>query len=94
MPTCPQVGITVPKLKLPEFHGNKIEWLDFWPMFKIAVHASPTLSKVEKLTLLKNAMVGEKVKDKVSGLKLTEENYDHAIAEFKEEFGDICQMIA
>ncbi|MCP4988689.1 MAG: hypothetical protein GY928_22355 [Colwellia sp.] len=39
-------------------------------------------------------MIGEKVKDKVSGLKLTDANYDLAIRELKEEFGDTRQMIA
>jgi len=34
----------LPKLSLPMFSGNSLEWLTFWDSFQAAIHLNPSLS--------------------------------------------------
>ena len=42
-----------PKLVLPSFNGNPLEWQSFWDTFRSAVHDNSTISDVQKFNYLR-----------------------------------------
>ena len=49
-------GVKLPKLSVPVFDGNIVNWRLFWEQFTISVHNRTDLSLSEKLTYLKQAV--------------------------------------
>ncbi|CAB4001733.1 Hypothetical predicted protein, partial [Paramuricea clavata] len=43
----------LPKLNLPTFSGNPLQWFTFWDSFEAAVHSNSTLGDVQKFSYLK-----------------------------------------
>ncbi|XP_074657161.1 uncharacterized protein LOC141910324 [Tubulanus polymorphus] len=76
---------TLPKLQLPKFDGNILNWQTFWGLFDAAVHSSSSFSDVEKFAYLKCQLL--EAKGCIDGLPLTEENYRTAIKLLKQRFG-------
>ena len=74
----------LPKLNLPVFKGNVMEWLTFWDLYNVAVHCNDSLSPVQKFTHLRTLVT----KDAIAGLTLTDANYDEAIKILKDRFGN------
>ena len=48
----------LPKLSLPTFNGNPLQWQTFWDSFNAAVHSNSHLSGVEKFNYLKAQTMG------------------------------------
>ena len=46
----------LPKLDLPKFEGNVLEWESFWDSFDSAIHSNNTLSEVQKFNYLKSLL--------------------------------------
>ena len=76
----------LPKLSLPTFNGNPLQWQTFWDSFNAAVHSNSNLSGVEKFNYLRAQTSGEAAKA-ISGFPLTNTNYEQAIALLNERFG-------
>lgn len=51
--------IQLPKIKIPEFNGNKAEWRDFKDLFDKIVHNNPTINESIKVQYLKTSLTGE-----------------------------------
>lgn len=49
----------LPKLSLPTFNGNKLDWQSFWDSFNSGVHDIISLSDVHKFNYLKSLLMGE-----------------------------------
>jgi hypothetical protein len=49
-------GVKLPKLDVPNFDGNIINWNNFWEQFGISVHGHHNLSNPQKLAYLKHAL--------------------------------------
>ena len=79
--------VKLPKLEIPSFSGEKLKWAEFWDSFEAAVHLNTSLSEVEKLNYLISKLSGE-AKDSVSGIQLSNENYQVAVELLKERYGD------
>ena len=43
----------LPKLTLPTFSGDSLNWRTFWDSFYAAIHANPSLSGIQKFNYLK-----------------------------------------
>ena len=84
--------IRLPRLNMPVFSGDPLSWEPFWDSFKAAVHSSPSLSAVQKLTYLRSQLQGSAAKV-ISGLTLTDASYDHSVALLKERFGQKPKLI-
>ena len=69
--------IRLPHLNMPTFLGDPLLWELFWDSFDAAVHSSPSLSTVQKLTYLRSQLHGSAAKV-ISGLSLTSSNYEHS----------------
>ncbi len=78
-PTTSEGGVKLPKLDVPSFDGNLINWKPFWEQFTISVHGRASLSAAEKLAYLKHALKDGGAKHVVEGLSGTGENYQEAI---------------
>ena len=46
--TSDSYGVKLPKLDIPTFSGNVLEWQTFWEQFRVSVHDRP-ISDAEKL---------------------------------------------
>ncbi|XP_043232769.1 uncharacterized protein LOC122387027 [Amphibalanus amphitrite] len=75
----------LPKLQLPKFDGDVIQWAPFWESFECSVHQSE-LSAVQKLTYLRSLLVGE-ARRCVEGLPLKGDSYETTCQLLKERFG-------
>ena len=64
----------LPKLILPKFSGEIIEFRGFWDRFQTAVHNNPSFSTVDKFTYLHALLEGSAARS-IQGLALTEGNY-------------------
>ena len=72
-------GVKLPKLDVPVFDGNIVNWIPFWQQFRISVHDRGKLSDPEKLAYLKHALKDGRVKTVVEGLLGSGENYKEAV---------------
>ena len=72
-------GVKLPKLDVPVFNGNILNWRNFWEQFSVSVHDRPSLSDSEKLVYLQQALKGGSAKGTI-GLSRSSDNYKEAIA--------------
>ena len=49
-------AVQLPKIALPTFHGDLMEWAQFWSQFKQAVHNNPELTNPNKLAYLRDSI--------------------------------------
>ena len=75
----------LPKLELPKFAGNIVEWQAFWDQFEAVVHKSD-LPPVSKFPYLKALLEGE-AKGCIQGLSPTAKHYSVACDLLKERYG-------
>ncbi|XP_071135358.1 uncharacterized protein [Mytilus edulis] len=76
----------LPKLTLPIFTGNILDWQTFWDSYECAIHLNPSLTDVQKFNYLKAQLQNEALRT-IAGFALTNANYADAIILLKERFG-------
>ena len=79
-------NMKLPKLELKSFSGNYEEWQSFWDTFESAVNRNTNISRIQKFTYLKSCVTGA-AESAISGLPLTEDNYETAIDILRDRFG-------
>ena len=84
-------SVNLPKLNLPSFSGDLLDWRPFWSQYKAAVHDSP-LPEVQKLTQLISCLRGPAL-EAVKGLQVTGDNYQTVVDLLKRRYGDPCSLI-
>lgn len=72
-------GVKLPKLEVPVFDGDILQWKTFWEQFSVSVHDRPNLSNSEKLVYLQQALKGGSAKQAIEGLSKSGDNYKEAI---------------
>ena len=72
-------GLKLPKLDVPKFDGNILNWRSFWEQFCIAVHDCTHLSDSEKLVYLQQSLKGGSAKVVIEGLSRSDESYSEAV---------------
>ena len=80
-----RVTVKLPKLEIQKFAGQIHQWEEFWDGFCSAIHENDDLAQVDKLKYLKSFLV-EPAKSVISGLKITESNYNTAVALLKKRY--------
>ncbi|KAF0154741.1 MAG: hypothetical protein FD188_3229 [Ignavibacteria bacterium] len=85
-------NVRLPKLSLPQFSGSVLHWKGFWDSFQAAVHNKPSVSPINKFNYLKANLEGQALMV-VSGLELSNENYDVAVQMLKTRFGDTNRIL-
>ena len=74
----------LPKLSLPTFSGDSMQWQTFWDSFDAAIHSNAGLGNA--LNYLRTLLHGDAA-HVVAGFPLTDVNYIHSIALLKDRFG-------
>ena len=77
----------LPKIDIVSYNGDRLRWNEFWDSFECTVHKNTNLSETEKFSYLRSKLSGEAT-FAVSGLALSNENYDVAVTVLKERFGN------
>ena len=91
-PRAGTVAVKLPKLELPTYNGDKIKFKEFWDAFEATVHKNMKLSNIEKFNYLRSRLTGP-ANLAISGLSLSNENYDVAITILRDRFGDTQSVI-
>ena len=82
----------LPKLNLPTFGGDILEWQPFWDSFCAAVHENIALNDVQKFNYLKSQLYGE-ASQCIAGLQITNTNYAQALHVLKQRFGQPHKIV-
>lgn len=77
---------SLPRLELPTFSGNPLEWPTFISLFKCLVHDQP-LTNTQRMTHLQRALTGD-AKNAVGGMLNHGHLYRAALTELEEQFGN------
>merc|ERR1740124_1710432 len=64
-------AVKLPKIKLPEFSGDVLEWPTFWDSYSSTIHENKMLSNVDKFKYLMGCL-REEAKDTLRGFQITE----------------------
>ena len=78
-PTHDARGVRLPKLEVPTFNGNILQWQTFWEQFCVAIHNRSDISDTEKLVYLRHSLKDGKAKTVIEGLSRSGEHYEEAI---------------
>ncbi|XP_063382181.1 uncharacterized protein LOC134668668 [Cydia fagiglandana] len=81
----------LPELDLISFHGDVLEWTQFWDQFSSNIDQR-NIRDVDKLLYLKASLKGE-AKTIIDGLETTNDNYKIAIDTLRERYGNRVQIV-
>ncbi len=79
-------GVKLPKLDVPTYDGNILNWTTFWEQFTVAVHGHSSLSDTEKFAYLRHAVKSGTAKGVIEGLSRSGEQYLEAIESLKSRY--------
>ena len=68
----------LPKLHLPTFDGNPLQWQTFWDSFCATVDTNPCLTGIQKFNYLRSQLQGDALRV-ISGLPLSDVNYNQSL---------------
>lgn len=72
-------GVKLPKIDVPVFNGNILNWKSFWEQFFVAVHNRTDISDSEKLVYLRHSVKDGSAKGVIEGLSRSGEHYAEAV---------------
>ena len=78
--------INLPKLQLPIFDGNPLEWITFWDSFQSTIGSDEDLNDVDKFKYLRSYLSGAAYAV-IDGLSISNENYKEAVELLLSRFG-------
>ncbi len=79
-------GVQLPRIMVPNFDGNLLNWQIFWEQFESAIHSKTQLTDSEKLTYLRDALKDGPARHVISGLTQTSANYTEAVKRLRERY--------
>ena len=79
------VQMKLPKLQLPIFEGDILQWQEFWDIYNSAVHEQD-IPNVTKSSYLKGSL-SSSAATAICGISVTNSNYPIAIHILQEKFG-------
>ena len=85
-PTLEPQGVKLPRIDVPTFNGELLNWNTFWEQLCVAIHDRKNLSATEKLVYLRHALKDGSAKSIIEGLSATGDQYPEAIASLKARY--------
>ncbi|XP_050065960.1 uncharacterized protein LOC114132842 [Aphis gossypii] len=85
-------ALTLPKVELPKFDGNAVQWCTFRDMFVSLVHNNNVLTDIERFHYLISALSGSPLMI-VKSVPLTAENYDIAWRALNDQYDNKRHLI-
>ena len=89
-PTTDSKEVKLPKLDVPMFDGNILNWKSFWEQFCVSVHNCTNLSDSEKLVYLQQALKGGSAKQVIEGLSRSGQYNAEAIETLQSRYNRLC----
>ena len=84
----------LPKLTLPKFNGDPLQFQTFWDSFEAAVHNNESLTGVQKFHYLRAQLLGNTSRSHViDNFPLTDLNYHHSVDLLRERFGQPYKLV-
>ena len=83
----------LPKLTLPTFNGDPLQWETFWDSFDAAVNSNTGLTNVQKFNYLRAQVHGEAARV-IAGFPFTNINYTQSTSLLKEHFGQTYKLVS
>lgn len=80
--------LRLPRLNLPTFSGDLLQWESFRDLFRSLVHESTRLSKVRKFTYLKSSLTGDAAK-MLARTPISESRYEGAWASLERRYENL-----
>ena len=77
--TPKETGAKLPKLEVPTFNGDILNWKGFWEQFCLSVHDWTNLTYAKKLVYLQNSIKDNTAKHTIEGLTKSGEHYEEAV---------------
>ena len=74
-----QSGVKIPKIEVPTFNGDIMQWRQFWEQFRISVHDRSNLTDAERMVYLHHALKDGPAKAIVEGRAQSGDQYSEAI---------------
>ena len=85
--------VKLPKLELPKFDGDIINWRGSWDQFQVAIHENETIAEIDKLTYLKSFLSNSAL-SAISGLSLNSANCKKATDILQQRYGNTQVLIS
>jgi len=82
----------LPKLSIPVFSGDPLQWQSFWDCFEAAVHNNPSLTNAQKLNYLLTQLQHDAARV-VAGFPLTGVNYEHSVTLLRQRYGQTHKLV-
>ena len=79
-------GVKLPKIDVPKFDGNIVNWRTFWEQFCVSIHGRSNLLDSEKLVYLRHSLKDDSAKNVIEGLSRSGEYYAEAIESLKTRY--------
>ena len=76
----------LPKINLPFFSGDNVEWTSFWDIFNQSIHLNPAIDSVEKLVYLRGQLKGAAFR-LISSYPIEAANYPVILELLKNTYG-------
>jgi len=86
------VNTKLPKLSIPFFSGDVLQWVEFWELFSTNIDENSSLSSVEKFSYLRSLIKGQAAAV-INGFQLSSSNYSHAVDLLKRRYGCDSKII-
>ena len=79
-PPRPCKTVQLPKISLPTFHGDLMEWTSFWSQFRSAVDSNDELTPLNKLAYLREAIKDQPTRDLLYSGAESDDLYPEVVA--------------
>ena len=84
--------VKLPKIEIPVFSGNILEFYQFWSLFESCVDSNPNLDSCSKLSYLLSLLSGDALLC-LSGLPVIDSNYSVAKDLLRKRYGETHKLI-
>ena len=78
-PVIHKEGIKLPKINVPMFDANIMNWRTLWEQYNVSIHSRAHLTVDEKLAYLRHSLNQGPAKHVIEGLSGMESQYSEAI---------------
>ena len=78
-PTTDTHGVKLPKIDVPTFTGDILNWNTYWEQFSVAIHDRTDISDIEKLVYLRHSVKDGSARPVIDGLSRTGDQYQEAV---------------
>ena len=85
-PSTEGSGVKLPKLAVPKFDSDIVNWRTFWEQFCVSIHDKSHLTDSEKLAYLRHSLKDGYTKNVIEGLSRSGDCYKEAIDSLKTRY--------